>query len=148
MSVGYPGSGSGSGSRVICSICSHAVSKIHPYHIPQQTQIQLKLPSYNTIFREPCWICLKFSSFLEKEYPAIYQEWQADSSLDVLYDVNTVQNHRLSKWRPYCLEPKLIDFEMSPCSESLVQDVTPCYIQCHFIPQTGKATYPTLKGYR
>lgn len=59
----------------ICQRCTSAIAAIYPRPFPSQ-RVTIELPILAQSDIRNCWVCLKFSTWLESEDPSAFDLWQ------------------------------------------------------------------------
>ena len=127
----------------ICSRCSSAIQRLRPQgkrSERKERDINVNLPIFGRAGVRGCWICFKFSKWLEAENPKLFKEWRR-RSLQVKFT---------AFGRMYSEEPQqdiLLPLFMDISPSSQEKDGATCHIELNFISATGTVialTYPAL----
>lgn len=122
----------------VCSRCLTAIRNLGPHDWPRRvsagSKVILKLPQYHRQEVLGCWICTKFSEWLESEDEAAFVEWRTQS-LEVEYAGSArVEIEGMRR------EDALPPFFMSIFPPSHNVD-SGCPIELNFISRQGEKTF-------
>ena len=64
----------------LCGRCTWAIEEVYSQGLDfRLTQdVKIHLPVLSQIDIQSCWVCLKFSKWLESEYPALCGDWKRE----------------------------------------------------------------------
>jgi hypothetical protein len=126
----------------ICSRCSSAIQRLRPqdWRPEQKGDINVKLPVFGCADVRGCWICFKFSKWLEAENPNLFKEWRRRS-----LQVKFTAFGRMHFEQPQ--QDMLLPLSMNISPSGKEEDGTTCEIELSFMSTTGTVivlTYPAL----
>ncbi len=117
----------------ICSRCSSAIQQLRPHDWQSERKernINVKLPIFGHAGIRGCWICFKFSKWLEAENPKLFKEW-GRRALQVKF---------IAFGRMYIEQPQqdvLLPFFMNISPSGQEEDDATCQIELNFMSATG-----------
>jgi hypothetical protein len=127
----------------ICSRCSSAIQQLRPQDCPSERKegdINVKLPVFGRAGVRGCWICFKFSKWLEAKNPRLFKEWRS-RSLQVKF--TAIGSMHFEEHQQDMLLPLFMD--ISPSGQE--EDGATCEVELDFMSATGIVivlTYPAL----
>ena len=118
----------------ICHICISAVQKLRPHDraVPPGNRVSATLPKISRAAVLDCWICCKFSRWLEAEESNVFETWRREP-----LPVEFVVFGRFYPEEPHkenALLPLFIN--ISPLTHDSVDDV--CEIELNFLAKQGR----------
>ena len=123
--------------EALCSLCMQAVTRLHHFNLPQEKRVTIRHPRHEAAIRKRCWICFKFSVWLEREYPGAFQSWEASDGLDIVYSRDFYQIHTVT-----CTltqqSVRIFDFDMRPSDTCGIEVDHSCGIRCQLVPFQGE----------
>jgi hypothetical protein len=123
----------------ICSRCSSAIQRLRPQDWRSKRKegdVNVKLPVFGRAGVRGCWICFKFSKWLEAENPNLFKEWRR-RSLQVKFTV--FGRMHFEEPQQDMLLPLFMD--ISPSGQE--KDGATCEIELNFMSATGTVIVPT-----
>ena len=117
----------------ICSRCSSAIRRLHPQEWRsgrEDSEVNIKIPIFGRAGVNSCWICLKFSRWLEAEVPKVSKEWRR-RSLQVKFTVFG----RFQLKEPQQDIPMPLSMSISPLGQE--ENGLACGIELHFMSTTA-----------
>jgi hypothetical protein len=127
----------------ICSRCSSAIQRLHPQDGRSERKeryVNVKLPIFGRAGLRGCWICFKFSKWLEAENPKLFKEWRRRS-----LQVKFTAFGRMGFEQPQQDTILPLFMDISPLGQE--EDGASCQIELNFMSATGTVivlTYPAL----
>ena len=118
---------------VICPRCASAIRQLHSQgwlSEREDREVAIELPILDHAGVNSCWICSKFSTWLEAEVPRYLDEWRRQS-LQVKFTVFG----RIYREEPQPDIPLLLLINISPLS--LKKDYAACELELNFMTATG-----------
>ena len=117
----------------ICSRCSSAIQQLRPQDRPskrEDREVVVEVPILGRADVNCCWICFKFSAYLEAKVPGLLNEWRMRS-----LQVKFTTFGRVYREGPELAAPLLLSINISPLG--LEEDDAGCEIELNFMTATG-----------
>ncbi len=127
----------------LCALCLEAVTRLHPHNSPRKHQQTVNFPPHNVDLIQNCWVCLKFSKWIEKERPSLFSDWQ-NNPLVAVFRQGPYAGASYMPWRRTGVEVGYLDLDLYPVSQEHI-DLVNCSIQPHFIPRISKSRFAAVK---
>lgn len=121
----------------ICPGCSSAIRRLRPQDLPSEREdpeVTIEVPVLDPAGVNSCWICFKFSRWLEAEAPKYLDEWRRRSLL-----VKFTAIGRIYREDPQSDTLLHLSINMSPLS--LEEDDAACAIELSFTMATGTVVF-------
>lgn len=123
----------------ICKRCSSTIQKLRPQGLPnlqEDLEVNVTLPIFQPAAVCGCWICSKFSQWLETENFKLFMDWRR-RSLRVKFSAFA---------RAHFEQPQqdvLLPYIMDIVVQAHDSDDASCEVKLHFVPASGM-TFPVM----
>lgn len=69
----------------LCDVCGEALKEVHSGLLRHSTaRFNITHPQHNQQTRQACWVCKKYSMWLDEHYPETFQIWTSGQLHSVL----------------------------------------------------------------
>ena len=115
----------------ICTTCSVAITQLRPQDkAPAFNDINITLPRFRSWIVRNCWVCSKFSKWLEAEHPGLFNSWNIDE-LPVAYTLIGIEHID----RPQ--DPLISLLMLNITAQGLDPEDDACEVEVNLIPGEG-----------